>query len=184
MENWQDFLLTTDATIRDAIAVLENNQCSIIVDSEEHIVGIVTDRDIRKALLMQSSLDTSVCGIMNKNPTTLTFPLEPSEIRRKLSKKAFEQFPVLDSQKKIRGLHTNLELLQVKFPNRVVLMAGGLGSRLAPLTETFPKPLLKVGHQPVPSLILNCKTLLQNREKVLSRYLSRPRGISFSSFKS
>ena len=154
MENWQDFLLTTDATIRDAIAVLENNQCSVIVDSEEHIIGTVTDRDIRKALLEQTPLGASVCGVMNKNPTTLAFPMDPSEIRRKLRKITFEQFPVVDSQKKMMGLYTNRELLQVKFPNSVVLMAGGLGSRLAPLTETCPKPLLKVGHQPVLETII------------------------------
>ena len=154
MKNWRDYLLSTDATIRDAIAVLEKNQCSVIVDSEEYILGTVTDRDIRKALLGQTSLDASVCGIMNKSPTILTFPLEPSEIRRKLSKITFEQFPVVDSQQKVVGLHTNRELLQVKFSNRVVLMAGGLGSRLAPLTETCPKPLLKVGHQPVLETII------------------------------
>ena len=154
MKNWRNFLLSTDATIRDAIAVLENNQCSVIVDSEEHILGTVTDRDIRKALLGRTSLDTSVCGIMNKNPTTLRYPLEPSNIRRKLSKITFEQFPVVDSQKKMMGLHTNQELLKEKYPNTIVLMAGGLGSRLAPYTETCPKPLLKVGHQPVLETII------------------------------
>ena len=60
MKNWRDYLLSTDATIRDAIAVLEKNQCSVIVDSEEYILGTVTDRDIRKALLKQTSLDTSI----------------------------------------------------------------------------------------------------------------------------
>ena len=100
MKNWRNFLLPKEATIRDAIAVLENNQCTVIVDSEDHILGTVTDRDIRKALLGQTSLDASVCGIMNKNPTTLKFPLEPSKIRRKLSKITFEQFPIVDSQKK------------------------------------------------------------------------------------
>jgi len=154
LKNWRDFLLSTDSTIRDAIAVLENNQCSVIVDSEEHIVGTITDRDIRKALLGQTSLDTSVCGIMNKSPTTLTFPLEPSEIRQKLSKKAFEQFPVVDSQQKIVGLYTNEELLKVKFQNLVVLMAGGKGSRLTPLTNKVPKPLLKIGHKPVLETII------------------------------
>jgi len=51
-------------------------------------------------------------------------------------------------------LHTNKELMQVKFPNTVVLMAGGIGSRLSPLTEICPKPLLKVGHQPVLETII------------------------------
>ena len=60
MKNWRDYILSTDATIRDAIAVLENNQCSVIVDSVKHFIGTVTDRDIRKALLKQTSLDTSI----------------------------------------------------------------------------------------------------------------------------
>ena len=47
MKNWRDYLLPVDATIRDTIVVLEKNQCSVIVDAEEHILGIMTDRDIR-----------------------------------------------------------------------------------------------------------------------------------------
>ena len=154
MKNWRDYLLPEDATIRDAIVVLENNQCSVIVDAEEHILGTITDRDIRKALLKQVSLDSSICEVMNKSPTTLSFPLEAAEIRQKLGKMSFEQFPVVDSQQKVMGLHTNQELMQVRFPNTVVLMAGGLGSRLSPLTEECPKPLLKVGHQPVLETII------------------------------
>ena len=154
MKNWRDYLLPEDATIRDAIVVLENNQCSVIVDADEHILGTITDRDIRKALLEQVSLDSSICEVMNKSPTTLSFPLEAVEIRQKLGKMSFEQFPVVDSQQKVMGLHTNQELMQVRFPNTVVLMAGGLGSRLSPLTEECPKPLLKVGHQPVLETII------------------------------
>ena len=60
MKNWRDYILSTDATICDAIAVLENNQCSVIVDSVEHFIGTVTDRDIRKAFLKQTSLDTFI----------------------------------------------------------------------------------------------------------------------------
>jgi dTDP-glucose pyrophosphorylase len=154
VKNWRDYLLPEDATIRDAIVVLENNQCSVIVDAEEHILGTITDRDIRKALLKQVSLDSSICEVMNKSPTTLSFPLEVRDIRQKLGKMSFEQFPVVDSQQKVMGLHTNQELMQVRFPNTVVLMAGGLGSRLSPLTEECPKPLLKVGHQPVLETII------------------------------
>ena len=154
MKNWRDYLLPKEATNRDAIAVLENNQCTVIVDAEEHILGTVTDRDIRKALLKQIPLDSSICEIMNKSPTTLSFPLEAEEIRQKLGKNSFEQFPVVDSQQKVMGLHTNQELMQVRFPNTVLLMAGGLGSRLSPLTEKCPKPLLKVGHQPVLETII------------------------------
>ena len=106
MKNWRDYLLPEDATIRDSIVVLEKNQCSVIVDAGEHILGTITDRDIRKALLGQVSLDSSICEVMNKSPTTLSFPLEAEEIRKKLAKISFEQFPVVDSQQKIMDLHT------------------------------------------------------------------------------
>ena len=91
LKNWHDFLLSSDATIHDAITVLEN-QCSVIVDADDHILGIVTDRDIRKALLKHVSLDSSICDVMNKSPTTLSFPLETAEIRQKLGKNSFERF--------------------------------------------------------------------------------------------
>jgi dTDP-glucose pyrophosphorylase len=154
MKNWRDYLLTPCATIRDAIAVLENNQCSVVVDSEDHILGTITDRDVRKVLLRQTPLDAFVSEAMNRNPTTLTYPLEPSDVGQMLGKVSFVQFPLVDSQQKVVGLHTNQELQQVKFPNQVVLMAGGLGSRLSPLTDECPKPLLKVGHQPVLETII------------------------------
>lgn len=154
MKNWHDYLLSEDATIRDAIVVLENNQCSVIVDAEERVLGTITDRDIRKGLLGQFSLDSSICNVMNKAPTTLSFPLKAAEIKQKLGKCSFEQFPVVDSQQKVVGLHTNQELMQVRHPNTVVLMAGGFGSRLAPLTKECPKPLLKVGDQPVLETII------------------------------
>jgi len=154
VKNWRDFLLSSESTIRDAIVVLEDNQCAVIVDSDEHILGTITDRDIRKALLEQVSLDASICVVMNKNPTTLSSPLETAEIREKLGKITFEQFPVVDSKQKVVGLHTNQELMQVRHPNTVVLMAGGFGSRLAPLTKECPKPLLKVGDQPVLETII------------------------------
>jgi dTDP-glucose pyrophosphorylase len=153
VKNWRDYLLSEDAIIRDAIVVLENNQCSVIIDAEEHILGTVTDRDIRKALLKEFSIDSSICDVMNKAPSTLSFPLKAAEIKQKLGS-SFEQFPVVDSQRKVLGLHTNQELMQVGLPNTVVLMAGGFGSRLAPLTKECPKPLLKVGDQPVLETII------------------------------
>jgi len=79
VKNWRDYLLPEDSTIRDAIAVLENNQCVVIVDSEEHLKGTITDRDIRRGLLGQVSIDSSVCDVMNKVPTTLSFPLKAAE---------------------------------------------------------------------------------------------------------
>jgi len=154
LKNWKDYLLNKDATIRDAIAILEKNQCSVIVDTNEKLLGMVTDRDIRKALLNKISIDTSVSKVMKKNPTTLSFPLKPEEIRKKLGQKTFKQFPVVDLQNKIVGIHTNFELLNFKFPNPIVLMAGGLGSRLSPLTDSCPKPLLKIGRKTVMETII------------------------------
>jgi len=154
VKNWRDYLLFEDATIRDAIVVLEKNQCALIVDAEEHILGTITDRDIRRGLLGQVSIDSSICDVMNKAPTTLSFPLKAAEIAQKLGKSSFEQFPVVDSKQKVVGLHTNQELMQVRLPNTVILMAGGLGSRLSTMTVKCPKPLLKIGNQPVLETII------------------------------
>ena len=154
MKNWRNFLLSSAATIREAVAILETNQCAVIVDSEMCLMGTVTDRDVRKALLLHYSLEASICEILNPHPTTMPFPLEPLTIKKILNKVSFEQFPLIDSEQKVVGLHTEKELSHVRLPNCVVLMAGGLGSRLTPLTETCPKPLLKVGDQPVLETII------------------------------
>ena len=60
MKNWRDYLLPEEATIQDAIVVLVKNQCSVIVDTEDHILGTITDRDIRRGLLGQVSMDSSI----------------------------------------------------------------------------------------------------------------------------
>ena len=76
------FFLSKDAAIHNATAVLNYKQCSVIVDSVEHFIGTVTDRDIRKALLKQTSLiPPSFSVIINKNYTTLTFHLEESIVK-------------------------------------------------------------------------------------------------------
>ena len=91
---------------------------------------------------------------MNKSPTVLYHPLDIVQAREVQQKTGFEQYPIIDELKKICGLFTAEELLQKRINTPVILMAGGVGSRLAPLTDNCPKPLLRIGDRPVLETIL------------------------------
>ena len=154
MQNWQQFVLKSEATIRDAIALLEMNQCVVIVDDYDRLVGTVTDRDVRQALLHHFRTSDKISRITNTAPTFLRYPLQPKSARTIYQEKHFNQYPLVDDNNVVCGIYTVQELSNFKLANPVVLMAGGLGSRLAPMTDHCPKPLLSIGNRPVLETLL------------------------------
>ena len=155
MDNWKKYLLPTTSTLKDAIFILEQNQCAIIVDQKGRLAGTITDRDVRKALIKHKLMSSSVTESMNKNPTFLSYPLNYSQARKIHQKNSFEQYPIVDNKKVVCGISTNNELVTKRLTNPVILMAGGIGSRLAPLTNNCPKPLLQIGDRPILEIILD-----------------------------
>jgi dTDP-glucose pyrophosphorylase len=154
MRNWQQFVIPYTSTIYDAIVLLELNQCVVVVDEAGRLFGTVTDRDIRKALLHNYRIPDQISQIVNTSPTSLHYPLSPKIARKVLQEKHFEQYPLLNEENVVCGIYTGQEISQLKLPNSVVLMAGGTGSRLAPMTDHCPKPLLPIGNRPVLETLL------------------------------
>ena len=149
MENWRQFALPLTATLEEVIAILEKNQCAVVVDEHSRLLGTVTDRDLRKSLLRHQSLNSPVTACMNREPTTFLNSWDNKQTQEVHQKSGFDQYPIVDESGILCGLHTAAELLNTKLKNPIVLMAGGAGSRLAPLTNHCPKPLLKIGDRPV-----------------------------------
>ena len=149
MENWRQFVLPLTAILEEAVAILEKNQCAVVVDEHSRLIGTLTDRDVRKSLLRHQSLSSPVTACMNREPTTLLNSWDNKQTREVHQKSGFEQYPIVDESGIMCGLFTVAELLNTKLTNPIVLMAGGIGSRLAPLTNNCPKPLLKIGDRPV-----------------------------------
>ena len=157
MTSWKDILLPPNASIRDAIRVLDNSakQIVLIVDEDKVLLGTVTDGDIRRGILKGMGLDIPVREIMNPDPTCLRAGEVKENILAAMQRKRLHQIPTVDENRRVVGLEVLDELLYKRErPNAVVLMAGGLGMRLRPLTENCPKPMLKVGNKPLLETIL------------------------------
>ena len=144
-------------TIKEAMQVLDNSmlQIAFVVDEENRLLGTVTDSDVRRSILREGDLSQLVATIMNANPIVAAQGSERAALLRLMKAKKVRQIPLVDPQKRLVGLVQMEELLyRPQRDNIVVLMAGGLGTRLRPLTDKVPKPLLKVGTKPILETIL------------------------------
>ncbi|MHB1101069.1 MAG: nucleotidyltransferase family protein [Burkholderiales bacterium] len=157
MNDYNKVLVAPNLSIRETIRIIDSSamQIALVVDNENRLLGTVTDGDIRRGILNGTSLDGVVASIMNRNPVTCSENDSGEAILARMSAKRLRHVPVIGMDGKLAGLETLDEFLaQKEKPNAVVLMAGGLGTRLRPLTENCPKPMLKVGNKPLLETIL------------------------------
>ena len=141
-----------------AIQVLDHVSLRIVMVSDENdrLLGTITDGDIRRALILHHGMDTCLIDIMFKNPSVAFIEDGREAILAMMKSKDILQVPILDLDRRIVGLETIQNLIEVdKQDNLVFLMAGGFGTRLKPLTDDTPKPLLNVGNKPILETILN-----------------------------
>ncbi len=158
MKNWKDTVVGPEATILNAVEVMDKIglQIAIVVDGDFKLLGVITDGDLRRGILKGYTLDKPAKLIMNPNPRSVSINETKEAILQKMTSLSIQHIPVLDEQGRIVKLEILEELVQVPTkPNDVVLIAGGLGTRLRPLTENFPKPLLKVGSKPILETIID-----------------------------
>lgn len=157
MKNWTDTLVREGASVHEAVATIDASavQIALVVDGERRLLGTITDGDVRRAILRGVSLEDPVTQVMNENPTTAREHDDPETVLALMRQRRLHQVPVLDATWRVVGLRVIDDLLvPTRRTNPVVLMAGGLGSRLRPLTDDCPKPLLRVGSNPILETIL------------------------------
>lgn len=120
-----------------------------VVDSDRRLLGAVTDGDIRRALIGGAGLSDSVLEIMNVNPMSLKCADEDKVRKyREIRRKKIHAVPVVDEEDRVVEVLNTAEKRSI-IPVDAVLMAGGKGVRLRPLTDNCPKPLLKVGDRAI-----------------------------------
>jgi dTDP-glucose pyrophosphorylase len=133
---------------------------ALVVDEKRVLIGTITDGDVRRAILAGNDLDSPVdellknkASIYSPKPITVSPRTERSEMLRLMKEYVIHQLPVLDDDGRVITLVTMDDLLteeeQPRLPLQAVVMAGGFGTRLRPLTEDLPKPLLPVGDRPL-----------------------------------
>jgi dTDP-glucose pyrophosphorylase len=157
MKNWKNTLLDNESTIHDAIKVIDQSglQIALIVDSDHRLLGTVTDGDVRRGILNGIPLVGPVHLIMNTTPTVTSERETRAETLKLLRQKSLHQVPVVDQAGRIVGLEVIEALMRPPIrDNKIIIMAGGLGSRLGPLTKDCPKPMLRVGGKPILETII------------------------------
>lgn len=158
MKNIDNIIIAPTASIREALEILDKGAQKIVLvcDANRKLLGTISDGDVRRGILKNISFEASVEKIYCKNPTVARIDEGREEIIQKSIKGKFYQIPIVDQQGIIVGLEELENLIRKrKQPNKVVLMAGGLGTRLHPLTENLPKPMVKVGGRPILESIIS-----------------------------
>lgn len=159
MDPLADLLVAPTLAIREVLAALNRNQkgVALVVDADRRLLDTITDGDIRRALLAGCNLDDTVARLMEakrargaRRPLTAMAGTPPEELSRLMKEHHVRQIPLLDAAGRVMDAVALEDLLP---PARIgvpaVIMAGGQGTRLRPLTEHLPKPMLPVGGRPV-----------------------------------
>ncbi|WP_102275815.1 nucleotidyltransferase family protein [Cytobacillus massiliigabonensis] len=159
MENWKDILISPHTSIMNTMKIIDETtlQFAVVVDEYTRILGTVTDGDIRRGLLKGLSLDTSIQEAMNDLPVYEQMGKKRFYYYELMKKLKLKQLPIVNQEKQIQDILflDDVDQQAFKKENTVILMAGGLGTRLRPLTDHVPKPMLKVGDKPILETIID-----------------------------
>ncbi|WP_299127614.1 nucleotidyltransferase family protein [uncultured Winogradskyella sp.] len=151
MINYREHLVLHKTTIRKALSkldVLAANAVVFVVDEDDKLIGSLTDGDVRRGLIKGVNLEDTVDKIIQDNPKFIR--KDKRDILQIIDyrERNFKIVPVLDKDDKVINV-VNFRNMRSYLPVDAVIMAGGKGQRLRPLTDTIPKPLLKVGNKSI-----------------------------------
>ena len=155
--NWEDSRCAPDQSLLSAMENLSKSATGIVlvVDDQDRLRGTLVDGDIRRTVLGGKNLDGSIEEAMNRNPVTARANQPLQSYRELMVEHVVQQLPIVDDQNRVVDLVLghDIDTLFATSP-KAVIMAGGLGTRLRPLTEHIPKPMLPIGERPIMDHIL------------------------------
>lgn len=151
MKDFQKHIVTSDTTVKQALEqlnILSYDAILFIVNQNQQLIGSLTDGDIRRGFLKDYTFDTPITEFVQKHPVYFVKDQTYFEDFEKYKLKGLKVIPIVNEDMQIIDV-LNLRLQEANIPADAVLMAGGEGKRLRPLTEKIPKPLVKIGDKPI-----------------------------------
>ncbi|WP_295795863.1 nucleotidyltransferase family protein [Mucilaginibacter sp.] len=151
MSDYKKHLVDQNAGVKEALAklnILASDAILFVVDEHERLIGSLTDGDIRRGFLGGLGLESSVLNFIQNNPKFLKKGDYTVAQVIEYRNKGLRIVPVLDTEHRIVKI-LNFRFHKSYLPIDAIIMAGGRGERLKPLTDNTPKPLLKVGDKPI-----------------------------------
>ncbi len=149
---WRQAVLPIEASIEKAIQILNlvSIRIVLVVSATGELAGTVADGDIRRGLLRGLDLNSPLTSVLHRNPLVVTPNVARATVQQLMQANDCQQIPIVDEHQHLVGLHlwSQMNAPAVR-PNLMVIMAGGLGTRLRPQTESVPKPLLPVAGKPM-----------------------------------
>lgn len=158
MKHWEQVIITKNQTLIETMKIIDTSslQFAVVVDEYRHLLGTVTDGDIRRGILRGEGFDVPITAVMNKQPITALNGQKSHKYRQLMYKNKMRQLPIVNEENKLVDIVFLDRMQNIRTnKNTVVLMLGGLGTRLRPLTNEVPKPMLKVGNKPIAEMIVD-----------------------------
>lgn len=151
-EIWRQAILPESSTIGQAIRNLDQVAIKIVlvVDKASKLVGTISDGDIRRGLLKGLDLNSPIVSIIHHNALVVPPEMARDMVMKLMVANKIHQIPVVDGQQQLVGLHLwdGITTLPIR-ANLMVIMAGGMGTRLLPHTQNLPKPMVLVAGKPM-----------------------------------
>ena len=153
---FQEILVAPNTSIREVLHIIELNssRIAIVVDQDHMVLGVVTDGDIRRGLLRGLSLRAEVHTVMNGNPLVMSEDVNHEEILSLAKSRGILAVPVTKNKKFKTLVSVYGAEEQQTIENPVFIIAGGFGTRLKPLTDNCPKPMLPINQKPLLEIII------------------------------
>jgi dTDP-glucose pyrophosphorylase len=148
----EQIFVSPGATVREAIKCIDGGaiEIALVADPRRRLIGTVTDGDVRRALLAGATLEDPIDSIVHRDPVTAPYGIEAAGLLTLMTSRGIDQVPLIENGRVVDvAFMRDLIAKDEKDDHPVVLMAGGRGTRLYPLTENTPKPMLPVGDKPL-----------------------------------